>query len=83
MGSGAVVETGICAGGTGFGGIVTGETPSGAKGKVKVSAGMECVEGDPGDAYAAGVLDQTVIASGHQEDPTRRKYQTIQGSIHG
>jgi hypothetical protein len=44
---------------------------------------MEYVEGDPGDANAAGVLDQTVIASGPQEGPTRRKYQKIQGSIRG
>ena len=44
---------------------------------------MEFAEEDPGDAYAAGVLDQMVIASGPQEGPMRRKYQKIQGSICG
>ncbi len=46
----------------------------------KMNVGMECDEGDHGDAHAAEVPNQLVITSDPPEDPSKRKYRKSQGS---
>ncbi len=47
-----------------------------------MKVGMECDEGDHVNMHAANAPNQSVITSDPPEDPSKRKYQKSQGSIH-